>query len=190
MDSGNETEIRAVRESDLRGMNRIYAYYVKNTAVTFEDEAPSDEEFSERIRKVTAFYPCLVAVLHGEVAGYAYAGKFKDRSAYDWAVETTIYVAPGCVARGTGRKLYAALERALRSQGIVNMYACIACPKREDEYLTFGSVEFHKKTGFRTVGKFENCGNKFGRWYDMVWMEKVIGSHIKNPPRPVPFKAI
>lgn len=68
------------------------------------------------------------------------------------------------------------------------MYACIACPKREDKYLTFGSVNFHKRLGFRLVGKFKSCGSKFGVWYDMVRMEKFIAKHNANPVRPQKYK--
>ncbi|MBQ5675892.1 MAG: GNAT family N-acetyltransferase, partial [Lachnospiraceae bacterium] len=80
----------------------------------------------------------------------------------------------GC---GYGRKLYEALERALVDQGILNLYACIAYPIVEDEYLTKNSAQFHAHLGYKTVGEFYKCGYKFGRWYNMIWMEKLIGKH-------------
>lgn len=180
--------VRRAALSDAPALLDIYNYYITNTAVTFEDDTLDNVGFAERMSSILSFYPYFVAEVGGEVVGYAYAGKFKNRSAYDWAVETTVYVKNGMEQRGIGSALYSALEGALRSQGIKNMYACIACPKREDKYLTFGSVNFHKRLGFRLVGKFKSCGSKFGVWYDMVWMEKFIAKHTANPVRPQKYK--
>lgn len=182
--------IRRASLSDSAQLSEIYSYYVNNTAITFEDEAPAAEEFKGRMASVMSFYPYFVAEMNGVIIGYCYAGKFKDRSAYDWSVETTVYVKKGFGGKGAGRALYAALGEALKSQGIVNMYACIAVPEKEDEYLDFGSVNFHKKLGFEFIGKFKNCGSKFGRWYDMVWLGKVIADHVKNPAHPVPYNSV
>ena len=115
---------------------------------------------------------------------YAYAGQFHAREAYAWAVETSIYVDESCKHMGIGGKLHAALEEALKEQGFLNMNACIAYAPNEDEYLTNNSVEFHAHLGYRMVGQFYQCGYKFGRWYDMVWMEKLFGEHGANPKRP------
>ncbi len=185
-----EIIIRRAQLSDAEKLCAIYAYYVNNTAVTFEDDAPDTEEFAQRMRGIMSFYPYFVAECGGEVAGYCYAGVFKNRSAYDWAVETTVYVAKGYGRKGIGARLYAALEEALKLQGIKNMYACIAYPAREDEYLTKDSVNFHKRLGFKIVGRFVKCGSKFGRWYDMVWMEKMTGRHNANPVRPLPYSKV
>ena len=122
-----------------------------------------------------------MAEISGEPVGYAYAGSFKERAAYDWAVETTVYVREDMKKHGIGRALYTALEEALAAQGILNLNACIAFPETEDEYLTTDSVRFHEKMGFNDVGRFHKCGCKFGRWYDIVWMEKHIGTHEENP---------
>ncbi len=165
----------------------IYAYYVKNTAASFEYDVPSLAEFTRRIEKTLEKYPYIVAVNGNEVVGYAYTGAFKERAAYDWAVETSIYVRQDMRSMGTGRKLYTALESLSRAQNILNMNACIAYPAAEDEYLTDGSVKFHEKLGYRRAGRFAKCGYKFGRWYDMVWMEKLIGYHTPNPDEVIPF---
>ncbi|MFR3451273.1 MAG: N-acetyltransferase family protein [Collinsella sp.] len=128
------------------------------------------------------FFPYLVAELDGRLVGYAYAGTFKGRPAYDWAVETSIYVAQGHAGEGIGRALHDALERALAAQGILNMYACIAVPDGEDdETLTRNSQHFHEHMGYRLVGEFYQCGFKGGRWYDMIWMEKILGEHLCGP---------
>lgn len=104
------------------------------------------------------------------------------RAAYERAVELSVYVAPDKKRLGIGARLYEALELILKEQGILNLYACIACPEKEDEYLAADSVRFHEKLGFQMVGKFHRCGYKFHRWYHMVWMEKHIGLHGENPP--------
>ena len=121
------------------------------------------------------------------ILGYAYAAVFKDRAAYDRCVEVTVYLAPEAQGRGIGKALYAELEQRLAEMGIINLYACIAVTDTEDEYLTNRSRDFHAHLGYREIGTFRKCGWKFGRWYDMVWMEKFIGEHGDNPA-PVNFK--
>jgi phosphinothricin acetyltransferase len=109
--------------------------------------------------------------------GYAYASAFKERAAYQWAVETSIYVDMQKRQNGVGRLLYEALEQRLREQGILNSNACISYAEVEDDHLTNGSVHFHEKLGYELVAHFHKCGKKFGKWYDMVWMEKMLGEH-------------
>ena len=175
-----EIRIRAVTLEDAKELLEIYRPYVEHTAITFEYETPSAEEFRERIQKVLGKFPYLAAEGDGKILGYAYVSSFKERAAYDWAVETSIYVDENRKRSGIGRKLHTALEQALREQGILNMEACIAYPRGEDEYLTKDSARFHARLGYRLVGQFYKCGYKFGRWYDMIWMEKLIGEH-KSP---------
>lgn len=174
--------IRIAREEDWKGLLEIYAYYVEQTAVTFEYEVPSAEEFRERIRRTLRRYPYLTSETDGKITGYAYAGPLKERRAYDWSVETTIYIAKDARGHGIGRKLYTALERALALQNVINLNACIAYPDPEDEYLTENSARFHEHMGYRHAGRFHKCGYKFGCWYDIVWMEKSIRSHPERPP--------
>ena len=177
-------EIHEAKEADAAGLLAIYAPYVEHTAITFEYEVPTLEEFTNRIRQTKTKYPYLVAKQDGKVLGYAYAGQFHAREAYAWAVETSIYVDESYKHTGIGGKLHAALEKVLKEQGFLNMNACIDYASKEDEYLTNNSVEFHAHLGYRMVGQFYQCGYKFGRWYDMVWMEKLIGEHGANPKRP------
>lgn len=107
------------------------------------------------------------------------------RAAYAWSVEASIYIASNARGQGLGRKLYAALERALRAMGVLNVNACIAVPRTADDpYLTDGSLAFHKRLGYQVVGTFHQSGCKFGRWYDVAWMEKMIGEH-REPPTPI-----
>lgn len=170
--------IRDVELSDAKALLIIYAPYVENTAITFEYDVPSEEEFRERISKVTRQFPWVVAEEDGRIAGYSYASPFKERAAYQWAVETSIYVDRRMKRRGIGLLLHDALEQRLRQQGILNMNACISYCEQEDEYLSLDSVHFHERLGYQLVAHFHQCGKKFGRWYDMVWMEKLIGNHI------------
>lgn len=173
--------VRPATPADAEALLAIYAHYVKDTAVTFEYEVPTAEAFRGRIEGTLKKYPYLVLEEGGRILGYAYAGTFKGRAAYDWSVETTIYLAAGARGRGHGRRLYEALEAALAGMGIRNLYACISYPETEDEYLTRQSADFHAHLGYRLVGTFRKCASKFGRWYDMVWMEKWIGEHEPKP---------
>lgn len=176
----SDITIRIARESDTDELLAIYAPYVKETAITFEYTVPTHEEFRDRIRKTLAKYPYLVAVQDAEILGYAYASEFKNRAAYDWAVETTIYVKQDSRKSGVGKKLYQALEEVLKQQHICNLYACIAYPNP-------GSIGFHERLGYQTIGHFSKCGYKFETWYDMIWMEKMIAEHDQHPE---PFKPI
>lgn len=170
-----------IRFADLRDaeeLRNIYAPYVENTAITFEYTVPTRQEFEDRMRQIQTKYPYLVARMGEEIVGYAYADSFKDRAAYDWAVETSIYVKMDKKALGIGRRLYEVLEKILALQNILNLNACIAYSEEENEYLTLDSVRFHERMGYQMVGKFHQCGYKGNRWYDMVWMEKHIGDHV------------
>ena len=168
------TVIRSATPDDAARLLEIYGYYVERTAISFELETPSLAEFRERIEKTLARYPHLVAEEDGAIVGYAYAGVFKARAAYDHCVELTIYLDRNVRRRGLGRKLYEALEAELQKRGFRNLYACIGYPVEEDEYLTRNSADFHAHLGFTEVGRFHACGYKFGRYYDMIWMEKCL----------------
>ncbi len=169
--------IRSARNEDAERLLEIYSYYVENTAISFEYEVPSLDEFRNRMIHIREKYPYLLLEEDGVIKGYSYAGVFKARTAYDHSCEVTIYLDRDSKGRGYGRALYGALEEALRKQGILNLYACIADPIEEDEYLTKNSEHFHRHLGYTKVGEFHKCGYKFHRWYNMIWMEKIIGDH-------------
>ena len=171
--------IRSASVNDAEALLNIYAYYVENTAITFEYKVPTVEEFQQRIANTLKKYPYLVAEKEGTILGYAYAGVFKDRAAYDWSAEVTIYLSHNATKCGIGRKLYEALETEMKKRGFLNLYACIGYPVEEDEYLTKNSAQFHAHLGYQTVGEFHKCGYKFGRWYNMIWMEKLIGGNVR-----------
>ena len=169
--------IREATTEDAERLAEIYSYYVKNTAITFEYDVPSKGEFCSRIRNTLEKYPYLVLENDGIIYGYAYAGAFHSRAAYAHCCELSIYLDVNAKGNGYGRLLYEALEHELRSKGILNLYACIASPIVEDQYLTNNSEQFHHHLGFIRIGEFHKCGYKFGRWYNMIWMEKLIGDH-------------
>lgn len=173
----NKITILTAQLSDASEILKIYTPYVENTAITFEYEVPSTKEFEGRIASTLEKYPYIVAILEGKIVGYAYAGAFKSRAAYDWGVEMTVYVDRNLKRMGIGRILYEKIEAILGAQGILNVNACIGYPEKEDEHLTWDSVKFHDKLGYKKIGHFHECGYKFNRWYDMVWMEKLIGEH-------------
>ena len=170
-------DIREVKIEDAPRLLEIYSYYVEKTAISFEIITPSTEDFQSRIENITKKYPYLVIEDDGMILGYAYAGPFHARAAYDRSCELSIYVDKNARGRGLGRKLYEALEEDLKARGILNLYACISDPVSCDEYLTKDSEGFHSHLGFCKVGQFHKCGYKFGRWYNMIYMEKIIGKH-------------
>ena len=158
------TEIRTAKPEDAGRLLEIYDYYVTSTAVSLEYETPSLEEFTARMERTLKKYPYLVLVRDGKIEGYAYAGPFKGRASYAWSSEISIYLDHRAVKCGLGR-----------------MLCCIAYPEKEDEYLTTHSADYHRHLGFETVGVFHRCACKFGRWYNMIWMEKIIGEHVGHP---------
>ena len=167
-------KIRNATVDDAADLLKIYAHYVENTAITFEVTTPTLEEFRTRIATTLKNFPYLVAELENQIIGYAYAGKFVGREAYKISAELTIYLDKNFRGRGIGKKLYRALEDDLKLRGITNLYACVAYPEVEDEFLTLASVKFHERLGFKICGKFTDCGYKFNRRYSMVWMEKIL----------------
>ena len=166
--------IRTALEDDAGRLLEIYSYYVEKTAISFEYDVPDIEEFRGRIQNTLKRYPYLVLEDDGKIQGYTYAGVFNDRASYDRSCEVTIYVDKDSKRKGYGRLLYEALEDALKNTEITNLYACIGDPEEEDEYLTKDSERFHRRLGYTTVGVFHRCGYKFDRWYNMIWMEKIL----------------
>lgn len=179
--------IRMATVADAAALREIYLPYVRTTAVTFELEDPTLEDFTERVRKTLERYPYIVAVEDGEIVGYAYASAFRPRAAYLHSIETSIYMRMDYRGKGVGRRLYKTLAKLLVLQNVFNMEACIAHCDPADEYVPATSRLFHERLGFRLVGKFTRCAHKFGRWYDMIWMERILGDHIANPE---PFKPL
>lgn len=172
--------IRTAVPRDSRELLEIYAPYVEHTYITFEYDVPSVAEFERRLLHTLEKYPYLAAEENGIILGYAYASAFKGRAAYDWSVETSIYVRESSTGKGVGSALYNALEEILRRQHICNLCACIACPHP-------ASIAFHEHFGYRTAAHFHASGFKNGEWHDMIWMEKELCPHTVPPMPFIPF---
>lgn len=182
--------IRIASIDDAEELLKIYAPYVEKTAITFEYDVPSIEEFKRRIEITLQRYPYIVIENENEILGYAYASAFINRSAYDWSAETTIYIKEDIRKMGLGKKLYNAIENLCKAQNIINLNACIGYPEKEDKYLTKNSKQFHEHLGYAFVGEFHKCGYKFERWYNMIWMEKILMDHPKTPLEVIPFSQL
>ena len=166
--------IRGAMPEDAEALLAVYAPYVPETAITFEYEVPTAAEFASRIERTLQRYPYLVAVSDGEILGYAYLSPLGERKAYEHAAETSVYLRRDVRGRGLGKRLYQRLEEIAAAQRITRLYACIAYTAEEDEHLTNASTRFHESVGYTEVGHFHGCGYKFGRCYDVLWMEKVL----------------
>ncbi len=179
--------VRDATLADAERILEIYDYYIHNTAITFEYDTPTLEEFRQRIATTTTRYPYLVIEKDGIIEGYAYASTFIGRAAADWACEVSIYLSHTAQKCGLGRILYTDLERRLSMMGILNLYASIAYPEQEDEYLTTNSADFHTHMGFTQIATFHQCGYKFNRWYHLIWVEKMIGAHHNDHAPIIPY---
>lgn len=179
--------IRVATIEDAPEILAVYAPYVETTAVTFELTVPDQETFTDRVRNTLQRFPYLVAEDESGIVGFTYASPYRPREAYVRTIETSIYVKQGYKGKGLGRRLYNALAAVLSMQNVYNMNACIAYIEPEDEYVTRASVHFHERVGFRIVGHFTRCSRKFDRWYDVVWMERLLGDHDDNPGDFIPF---
>ena len=182
--------IRIATEKDASALVAIYSHYVRNTAITYEWDVPTEENFRQRVADTLKQYPYLVWEENGKILGYAYAGRFHPRKSFDWAVEASVYVHKDSRGQGIGPKLYAKLEECLQLQGYVNLNVSIAYPEVEDEYLTKNSVQFHAHMGYTLCAHFHNCAYKFGRWYDLVWMEKYLCDLPEYPKPPKSFAEV
>lgn len=182
-----KVEIRVAKEEDAKDLLNIYAYYVEHTAITFEHEVPSLEEFSCRIKDTLMNYPYLVALVDGKIAGYIYAGRFRTRASYAWSASSSIYIDRSYHRMGIGKRLYEELEAILAKQNVINVYAGAADPVEEDDYLTRNSERFHEAIGYKVVARYHGCGSKFGRWYNLLEMEKIIGNRACPPKEFIPF---
>ena len=170
----SELKIRDAKLEDAARLVEIYSHYVSDTAVSFECTVPSVEEFAERIKNIKTKYPYLVCEKDGKIIGYVYASSYSSRAAYDWTVETSIYVDKDCRRNGAGALLYKELEKRLKEIGIVNLLAGVAFSENEDEYLSHDSPKFHLKQDYYEVAHMKEVGKKFDRWYDLKWYQKKI----------------
>ena len=171
--------VRVANLDDAARVAEIYAYYVEQTPVSFEEVAPDAVEMASRMEATLSRLPWLVFD-DGEVRGYAYAIAHKARASYRWSVDVSIYLDAACKGKGIGRALYAELLSLLRRQGYRRAHAGITLPNE-------ASVGIHRAFGFEEVGTYPNVGYKFGRWHDTYWMTLELLPPAENPPEPILF---
>ncbi len=169
--------IRHAQPSDAEGCLAIYGPFAADTAVSFEDEAPSAQEFQRRIERVTRTHCFLVAVDDDEIAGFAYAGMHRERGAYRWATESSVYIAESHRGQGLGHALCEALFALLQEQGYRTVLAGITVPNP-------GSVALHRALGFEQVGTYRRIGWKAGEWRDVVWLALQLGPDTQEQQTP------
>ena len=164
--------VRAATPQDAEQLLEIYTPFVISkdcslSNVSFELTAPSLAEFRQRIVDISSKYPYLVGEKDGQILGYVYCHPYRERLAYQWSVEVTIYLAPAGQGKGLGRVLYEAMEEILRLQGITMLYSCITLGNEH-------SIKMHEALGYRLIGTFSKSGYKNGQWLDTVWLEKQL----------------
>lgn len=171
---------RLVQEADAAEILGIYEPYIRDTAITFEYETPSAEEFGNRIKEISSDYPYIVCVSDGRIIGYAYAHRQMERAAYQWNAELSVYIDKSRLRCGVGKALYGALIEILRMQNIRNVYGCVTLPNENSEKL-------HEYFGFKKLGVYHSTGYKCGAWHDVAWFEKAVGDYCLDPK---PFVSI
>jgi len=175
--------IRAATPADAESIAAIYAPIVRDTAISFELEPPSPEEMRGRILSTLRALPWLVSLdERGQVDGYVYAGRHRERAAYQWSVDVTAYVREDARGRGVGKRLYASLFAELVRLGYCQAFAGIALPNE-------ASVALHESLGFEHLGTYRKVGFKLGGWRDVGWWQKTLRQPVEAPEAPRTFRA-
>lgn len=174
-----QLHIRLASIDDADGIRVVYAPFV-DTPVTFEEEAPSCETYRERIIRICEKYPCLVAEEGGRIVGFAYAHELRERIAFQWNAELSVYLAPAAQGQGVGSRLYAALIELLRLTGIKAVYGVVTSPNAASERL-------HRAFGFALMGVQPHAGFTCGAWHDVAWYVREIAPFEDAPAPPAPF---
>jgi phosphinothricin acetyltransferase len=174
--------IRLATPDDAEQVQAIYAPYCF-TPISFEMEPPSVEEMRGRLTKVLSRYPWLICEEGGDALGYAYAAAHRERAAYRWSVDTSVYVRQGRQRRGVGRALYTSLFAAVVLQGYVNAYAGVMLPNA-------ASVGLHEAMGFERVGVYREVGFKYGSWHDVAWYQRLLRERPSEPPPPLGLEEV
>jgi phosphinothricin acetyltransferase len=170
--------IRIAKPGDTKQILDIYTPFILNSGITQETELPGIENFQQRIISNLQERPWLVCEINNEIAGYAYAGKHRERSGYQWCTEPSVYLNEKFYRHGVANALYTALFDILKLQGYVNAYAVITLPNEK-------SVAFHEKFGFSFLTVYKKIGYKLGQWHDVGWWQLQINPHTDNPADPL-----
>lgn len=174
--------IRFARQDDISAIYKIYQYYVINTTATFAYEMVDMQEMIHEFQHIEPLYPYLVSEVDGKVVGYIYVHRYREKAAYQWDVELTIYIHPQYRKQHLGSLMMEAMLRILKMQGFIRVYSCITVPNEN-------SMRLHERFDYHTIATFTKTGYKFGCWHDVVWMEKVL-QDIPEAPKPwIPLQA-
>lgn len=176
-------KIRLATDADAAAILDIYRPYITDTSYTFEIDVPSLDTFKQRINTYLQKWPWLVCEIDGKIAGYAYGASYRERIAYQWCTESSIYIHDDFMRRGVGRALYTALFDILKKQGFRNVYAVINLPNDR-------SVALHESMGFTYFATYENVGYKLGRWKNVGWWQLIINEYDMEPAAPVYFASL
>ena len=175
--------IRIATVNDADSILYIYKPYIENTSFTFETEVPSPDDFKKRVEDYLINWPWLVYEHNGMIAGYAYGSKYRERTAYQWCVEVSIYIHDDFQKMNIGKALYKSLLKILKAQGYRNVYAVINLPNGN-------SVKFHENCGFVFFALYSNVGYKLGKWKNVGWWQKNINEFNLEPEPPIKFAAL
>ena len=175
--------LRLARTDDAAGVVAIYGPVVRTSATTFEVDVPAEHEMRRRIEDILSLRPWLVCEDGAGILGYAYAARHRERSAYQWSAEVSVYVAPHAHRRGVGRALYTSLFEILAQQGYCNAYAGITLPNAP-------SVALHEALGFSHLGIYLRVGHKMGKWHDVGWWHRELRPLPESPEQPTPLPAL
>jgi L-amino acid N-acyltransferase YncA len=175
-----DARIRLAGPDDASAIAAIYAVIVESTGISFEEVAPGADVMRARIEETTRMYPWLVFEEAGCVVGFAYSYAHRERAAYRWSVDVSVYLAESARGRGVGTKLYSALLCILEAQGFRRVFAGIALPND-------ASIALHTALGFTRVGIYHDVGYKLGAWRDVAWFERPLAGAQTPPDEPVPL---
>lgn len=171
-------EIRLVTKEDTSEILDIYSPYILNTTISFETKVPTIDQFQKRIEDCLKAYPWIVCVVDERIAGYAYASKHREREAYQWTCECSVYIHNSFKGREIAKELYQLLFQILKLQQFRNVYAGITLPND-------ASIKLHEKCGFTKFAHYENIGFKFGNWHSVGWWKLQINEYDLQPPPPL-----
>jgi L-amino acid N-acyltransferase YncA len=178
-----DLKFKSIEPDDAEAVLQIYRPYIEETAITFEYTVPTLEEWKARIEHYRKDYPWILAIWNHKIIGYAYASKHRDRIAYSWDAEVSVYIEDGFQKKGIAKILYEKLFQILKLQGIINVYAIITSPNPKSE-------KFHEAYGFYDVGRFHKSGFKLEQWFDTRWMQLHLDNHNIPPQKIIHFAKI
>lgn len=172
--------IRLAEPEDAAAIAGIYRPAVVDAAISFEIEPPDTAEMDRRVQTTLKRTPWIVCEHEQTILGYAYAGRHRDRAAYQWSVDVSAYVLRDYRRAGIGSALYTSLFAILVLQGFRNAYAGVTLPNP-------ASLALHTRVGFTPVGVYRRVGYKLGSWHDVQWLERGLAPHTREPPAPTPL---